>query len=110
MHLIFRRGCVQRYLPAVTLTALTMTLAAHAQEKPRDAAPAELQEVVITGSRIARPELDRLQPTTVINTETFEQRGYTDVAQALQELPAFGVASASAANQQAGFGGVGQAF
>lgn len=69
----------------------------------------KLQEVVITGSRIARPDLDRLQPTTVVNSESFEKRGYSDVGQALEELPAFGIQPSSTANQQSAFG-VGQSF
>jgi len=97
------------------LVAVAMLLVAsgvtYGQERP--AAPAAkdepLQEVVITGSRIARPDLDRLQPTTVVNSQTFDQRGYTDVGQALQELPAFGVQPSSAVNQQSGFG-IAQSF
>ena len=90
---------------------LVCSLGAQAQEKPQEpGAGQQLQEVIVTGSRIARPDLDRLQPTTVVDTETFEKRGYTDIAQALQDLPAFGVQSASAANQQTGLGGVGQSF
>jgi iron complex outermembrane recepter protein len=86
-------------------------MSAHAQVTPK-AAPAEdtaLQEVVVTGSRIARPEFDNLEPTTSVDSKTFDQRGYLDVGQALNELPAFGVAPSSAANQQGGFG-VAQSF
>lgn len=81
-----------------------------AQEKPKDQTKDEkIQEVVITGSRILRPDLDRLEPTTVVKSEVFDERGYTDVGQALQELPAFGVSPSSAVNQQQGFG-VAQSF
>jgi iron complex outermembrane recepter protein len=86
-------------------------MSAHAQVTPK-AAPAEdtaLQEVVVTGSRIARPEFDNLEPTTAIDSKTFDQRGYLDVGQALNELPAFGVAPSSAANTQSGFG-IAQSF
>src|SRR5215831_11134483 len=88
---------------------LACGLAAQAQERPKDQKDEKLQEVVITGSRIARPDLDRLQPTTVVKAESFDQRGYTDVGQALQELPAFGVQPSSAVNQQQGFG-IAQSF
>jgi outer membrane receptor protein involved in Fe transport len=86
--------------------------AVYAQEQPAAAGQKQqeqLQEVVITGSRIARPDLDRLEPTTVVNSEVFEQRGYTDVGQALSELPAFGIQSSAAQNVQGGFG-VAQSF
>jgi iron complex outermembrane receptor protein len=90
---------------------LALSMSAHAQVTPK-AAPAEdtaLQEVVVTGSRIARPEFDNLEPTTAIDSKTFDQRGYLDVGQALNELPAFGVAPSSAANTQSGFG-IAQSF
>lgn len=90
--------------------ALGLPVAAVSQEKAKDIATEEnLQEVVITGSRIARPDLDRLQPTTVVDSKTFDQRGYTDVGQALQEVPAFGIQTSSAANQQSAFG-IAQSF
>src|SRR5204863_222661 len=57
----------------------------------------------------ARPDFDRLEPTTVVTGELFDQRGYTDVGQALQELPAFGIQPSSAVNQQQGFG-IAQSF
>src|SRR5580698_4620681 len=90
---------------------LALGMNAQAQVTPKAAAPADeaLQEVVVTGSRIARPEFDNLEPTTAIDSKTFDQRGYLDVGQALNELPAFGVSPSSAANTQSGFG-VAQSF
>src|ERR1700678_4081321 len=90
---------------------LALGMSAHAQVTPKAAAPEDtaLQEVVVTGSRIARPEFDNLEPTTSVDSKTFDQRGYLDVGQALNELPAFGVSPSSAANTQAGFG-VAQSF
>jgi iron complex outermembrane recepter protein len=90
---------------------LALAMSAHAQVTPK-AAPAEdttLQEVVVTGSRIARPEFDNTEPTTSVDAKTFDQRGYLDVGQALNELPAFGVSPSSAANTQSGFG-IAQSF
>ena len=89
---------------------LALCMTAHAQVTPKAAATEEsLQEVVVTGSRIARPEFDNLEPTTAIDSKTFDQRGYLDVGQALNELPAFGVSPSSAANTQSGFG-IAQSF
>jgi outer membrane cobalamin receptor len=67
------------------LPVLLFSTAALAQEKPKSDknGDEQLQEVVVTGSRIARPELDRLEPTTVVDAKTFDRRGYTDVGQAL---------------------------
>jgi iron complex outermembrane recepter protein len=95
---------------ALPLFAIGMN--AHAQVTPKAAAPEDnttLQEVVVTGSRIARPEFDNLEPTTSVDAKKFDQRGYLEVGQALNELPAFAVAPSSAANQQSGFG-VAQSF
>ena len=91
---------------------LALGMSAQAQVTPKAAAPADdaLQEVVVTGSRIARPEFDNLEPTIGIDAKTFDQRGYLDVAAALNELPAFGVAPSGAANTQNGFGGIAQSF
>ena len=85
--------------------------AAFAQEKAQEK-PAEddnLQEVVVTGSRIARPDLDRLEPTMVVTSQTFDTRGYLDVGQALSENPAFSVMPSSPANTQSTFG-IAQSF
>lgn len=89
---------------------LTLGISAHAQVTPKAAADdTSLQEVVVTGSRIARPEFDNLEPTATVDSKTFDQRGYLDVGQALSELPAFGTPPSSAANTQAGFG-IAQSF
>lgn len=113
------RLCLWIALPPL----LALSMSAIAQEKPKKPTaeecaagtvdkklcPDTLQEVVVTGSRIARPDLDRLEPTTTIDSKTFDQRGYLDVGQALSELPAFGVQPSSAANMQPGFG-IAQSF
>jgi outer membrane receptor protein involved in Fe transport len=81
------------------------------QEKPAQppAPAASRQEVIITGSRIARPELDRLEPTTTVDSSTFDKRGYADIGQALGEIPGFGVQPSSSANVQSPYG-IGQSF
>jgi outer membrane receptor protein involved in Fe transport len=69
----------------------------------------ELAEVVVTGSRIARPELERLQPTQVVTSEFIDKRAYTNVIDALNELPTFGEPDNSLVGGQSSFG-VGQSF
>src|ERR1700722_7824412 len=89
---------------------LGLSVAANAQDKTKaTASTEELQEVVVTGSRIARPDLDRLEPTMITTAATFDERGYLDVGQALSENPAFGVQPPSSANTQSAFG-IGQSF
>ena len=74
--------------------------------KPKDASQdAELNEIIVTGSRIARPELDRLQPTTVLDSQFLERRAYTNVVDALGELPQFSQPDMNAAgSSQSNFG------
>src|SRR5262249_52481011 len=53
-------------------------------------APAE-GAIVVTGSRIAKPNFDTVQPSTVLNSRAIEQRGFVNAADALNELPQFGI-------------------
>ena len=69
----------------------------------------KLEQIVVTGSRILRPPNDRVEPTIVLSPHVFLKRGYTNVGQALTELPEFGVQPASQQNQQSTFG-IGQSF
>jgi iron complex outermembrane recepter protein len=73
--------------------------------EPKD----ELAEVVVTGSRIRRPELDRLQPTTILNSEYIERGAYANVIDALNQLPAFGEPDSSLLGSQSPLG-IGQSF
>ena len=67
--------------------------------------------IVVTGSRIPRPNFDTIQPSVVIDSAAIEQRGFETVFQALNELPVFGVPGNSpvGAGQQGAFG-TGQSF
>src|SRR3984957_8578205 len=76
-----------------------------AQEDAQD----PLVEIVVTGSRIARPESERLQPTTVVTSEFFERRAYNSILDALDELPQFGEPDSSTMGGQPQTG-AGQSF
>ena len=67
--------------------------------------------IVVTGSRIPRPNFDTIQPSVVVDSSAIEQRGFETVFQALNELPVFGVPGNSpvGAGQQGAFG-TGQSF
>src|ERR1700728_1334629 len=102
---------LQGHLQRASIAAIGLiglSISAHAQESSKDQKdqqPGEqLQEVVVTGSRIARSDLDRLEPTIVLDSATFDRRGYLDVGQALSENPAFGVQPSSNGNVQSPFG------
>ena len=53
--------------------------------------PAAVQEVVVTGSRIPRPNLSSIQPISVISGQEIQQRGFTNLADIINELPAAGL-------------------
>lgn len=59
--------------------------------------------IVVTGSRIRRPELVGLEPTASISDEYFEDRNLTNVGDALNELPQFR-GSVTPSGTQASFG------
>ena len=73
-------------------------------------APAE-GSIVVTGSRIPKPNFDTVQPSVVLNSAAIEQRGLTNAADALNELPQFGVPGSSPVGAaQGGAFGSGQSF
>lgn len=48
---------------------------------------AELENVVVTGSRIARPDLEAASPITVIDRSSIESTGITDIGDLVQRTP-----------------------
>ncbi|HEX8064529.1 MAG TPA: TonB-dependent receptor plug domain-containing protein, partial [Allosphingosinicella sp.] len=109
---------------ALAIASLPTAAFAQTEEQQVDAAestePVETEqttgaptgdEIVITGSRIPRANFDTPQPAVVMGGEQIEQRGYTNVADALEELPAFGVPGSSPVGAgQGGDIGSGQNF
>ncbi len=63
----------------------------------------ELDAVTVTGSRIRRAGFDTLEPATSVSREDINQRGITNVADSLNELPGFS-AGTTPEGGQAGFG------
>jgi iron complex outermembrane recepter protein len=67
--------------------------------------------IIVTGSRIRRPNFESLEPAVVINSAQIESRGFETLGQALNEQPSFGVPGASPVGAgQAGSFGSGQSF
>lgn len=85
-------------LPLSTLAAPQSSGSSAAQSSS-----SELAEVVVTGSRIKRATLETLEPAQVITAEYLEERGLTNVADALNELVSYGVGT-TPEGAQAGFG------
>lgn len=68
-------------------------------------------EIVVTGSRILRPNFDTPAPSIVVDSEQIENRGFETIGQALDEQPSFGVpGSTPVGNGQGGSFGSGQSF
>ena len=61
--------------------------------------------VVVTGSRIRRPDLDTVFPTTIVDAEQLDQSAFTNIADALSEIPAFGGSITPAGDQGDNVGG-----
>jgi outer membrane receptor protein involved in Fe transport len=78
-----------------------------AQEQEEEAA--DLGRVAVTGSRIERAGLDTFYPAITVDRQLIEDRAYTNVADALNEIPTFGNPDATPQGVQNGFS-VGQNF
>jgi outer membrane receptor protein involved in Fe transport len=77
---------------------------------PEGGAPSS-DAIVVTGSRIKRPNFDTDQPIVVINSAEIESRGFETLGQAINEQPAFGVPGSSPVGAaQGGSFGSGQSF
>lgn len=63
----------------------------------------ELETITVTGSRIRRAGFDTLEPAIVVDQDYLKYRGLTNVADAINELPGFGV-GVTPEGGQSGFG------
>src|SRR5438067_249389 len=61
---------------------------------PKGGAPAG-QEIIVTGSRIKRPNFETIEPAVVIDSKQIESRGFETLGQAINEQPSFGVPGSS---------------
>jgi outer membrane receptor protein involved in Fe transport len=83
-----------RFMAATALASATI-FGASGSAWAQDAAPAEEaaaddegQAIIVTGSRIARPNLESTVPITSLQGETFFETGQTAIGDVLNELPA----------------------
>ena len=69
-------------------TATTQPTPAEAQPRVGDPGPADsaVEEVVVTGSRVARSRLDTTSPVDVVTTTQLQQQGTPELGQALANL------------------------
>ncbi|HEY3814136.1 MAG TPA: TonB-dependent receptor [Caulobacteraceae bacterium] len=67
-------------------------------------------EVVVTGTRIKRPGFDTLEAALSTNAKEIEDRGYQNIADALQDTPGFGIPGSSPLSAGQGRVGIAQSF
>jgi outer membrane receptor protein involved in Fe transport len=103
-------------LLGATWLGVVATLApvgAHAKEASAGTFPNAFDHadtIVVTGSRIERRSVDAREPTIVVGSDLFESRGFTNVGDALETIPAFGPPPANGLGPQRGGFGSGQTF
>ena len=81
---------MNKYIYALVISFSLSSFAQNVEEVVdvnTDSENSDVEEVVTTGSRIARSVLDMAQPVTIISGDEFRNRAYTNAAQALTDLP-----------------------
>jgi outer membrane receptor protein involved in Fe transport len=78
--------------------------------RPAGQSAQDLQEVVVTGSRIKRAGFDTLEAAIVTSSKQISRRGYSNVLEALQATPGFGNPGSSALDDEQGRLGIAQSF
>ncbi len=72
---------------AIHLTLGVASGALLASHVPSATAQENLSEIVVTGSRIARPDLESASPVSVISHDTIVAAGITDIGNLVQRMP-----------------------
>jgi iron complex outermembrane receptor protein len=85
----FATGRRVRALAAASTVSLCAALAHPALAQTADAAAADVQEVVVTGSRVARTGFTAPTPVTTVGAAEIASRAPTTLGETLQALPSF---------------------
>ena len=104
MSIIYRKSLA--FLVASQLFCLGLIGTVYADDEIQ---AEDIEEVVVTGSRIPRSGFDTLYSVNVVDSEFIEQRAYTNVADALNEVTSFGAPGNSTQGNQDAYS-VGQSF
>src|SRR5882762_9172149 len=86
----------KKLAPAVVAGAAIFGLS-NAGLSPEEATES-LKEVVVTGSRIATPELEPMTPVSVLSNQAIEASGALNISDFLRELPSVGTSVLSTTN------------
>lgn len=95
-----------RFLGAASLAAIALPSVAMAQTTPAADAPAA-EEIVVTGTRIPRPETAMPNPIISVDAQDIQRSGTTNVTDYLKTLPAL-VASQSSYDNSGDRSGIGR--
>jgi iron complex outermembrane receptor protein len=79
-------------------------------DRPNSSETLEIDEVLVTGSRIKRAGFDTLQAAIVTDNSEVERRAYTNIGEALQATPGFAQSDSSPVGVSQNSHGVGQTF
>lgn len=77
---------------AITGLASAQTAPQTPRTAPPQAEPTEVEQIIVTGSRIPRPQYSGTIPGVQVERETIETRGFTNAIEILNDLPITGPA------------------
>src|SRR5262245_35095424 len=84
---LFIQRAVRCALCSGAITALTVSLPAQAQQQSPGQETQSIQEVVVTGSRIAQPNLTSVSPVTAVSSDQIKIEGVTRTEDLINNLP-----------------------
>jgi len=91
LSMLSTNGVHAQETDAATAEAAAESDDAESKKAKAESEISEIATVVVTGSRIPRAGFDTLEPATVITRDYLDTRGLTNIADALNEIPGFGV-------------------
>ena len=84
---IVRAPNVPRAAQVLAILSAAVCIPALAQPLAATSAPSDIQEIVVTGSRIAAPNQASASPIQVIDSKSIEATGRSDISDVLNQLP-----------------------
>jgi outer membrane protein OmpA-like peptidoglycan-associated protein len=88
---------------AIGFFNLLIALPASAQDQSPATDTPPMEEIVVTGSHIARTSLETTVPVVSLSTAQIQASGLTNLAQSLNQLPQFGVQTPGLSNVSSNF-------
>lgn len=84
---MFKKTPLASAIGSITLASALATVGATLPAFAEEAADAAMEEVIVTGSRIKRADLEGASPVTVLTREEMQLTGMVDVGDLLQRMP-----------------------